>query len=431
MMNAQHPNSEQWNQRANELDVGDPLRSMRQQFTFPQHANADVVYMCGNSLGLQPRAVQSYVEQELEDWRQFGVEGHFRARNPWFSYHRWFAEPLARLVGARPDEVVAMNTLTVNLHLAMVSFYRPTATRSKIVIVGHEFPSDRYAVESQIRMHGFDPRTSLIEIQPLPGSATLTTEQICSAITAQGDSVALVLVSGVHFFTGQRFDMARIAACARSVGANVGFDLAHAVGNVELHLHDWSVDFAVWCSYKYLNAGPGAVGGLFIHEMHAQRPDLPRLAGWWGNDESTRFEMEHDFVPSYGADGWQLSNAQVMNMVGLRASLELFDQAGFPILCAKRDALTGLLYDILTDVIVHRPWVQIITPSETQDRGAQLSLRFERDGRAIFEALTARGIVVDWRTPNVIRIAPAPMYVSFADVVRVGEALHEILQEFA
>ncbi len=369
--------------------------------------------------------------RELEDWRTLGVEGHFHARTPWYSYHRWYSEPLARLVGALPHEVVAMNTLTVNLHLAMVSFYRPAGSRRKIVIAGHEFPSDRYAVESQIRSHGLDPDVELIEIHPAAGRATLTTEQICAAITEHGDTVALVLLSGVHFYTGQRFDMKAVADCARLVGAQIGLDLAHAIGNVELQLHAWGIDFAVWCSYKYLNAGPGSVGGMFVHEAYAQRPDLPRFAGWWGNDESTRFMMDHAFVPSFGADGWQLSNAQVMNMVALRASLELFEQATFSSLCVKRDALTGFLVDVLRDVIADHPWVHMITPEDPLQRGAQISVRFDHDGRSVFEALIARGIVVDWRTPDVIRIAPAPMYVRFADVVRVGEALTDILGEIA
>lgn len=407
------------------------LKNFRDEFSFPQHDSTDVVYMCGNSLGLQPARTQEYMIRELEDWRNLGVEGHFHARNPWYSYHRWFCEPLARLVGALPHEVVAMNTLTVNLHLAMVSFYRPTESRRKIVIAGHEFPSDRYAVESQIRSHGFDPDVDLIEIQPAAGRATLTTEQIYSVIAEHGASVALVLLSGVHFYTGQRFNMKAVADCARSVGARIGLDLAHAIGNVELELHAWGIDFAVWCSYKYLNAGPGSVGGMFVHEAYAQRPDLPRFAGWWGNDESTRFMMDHAFVPSYGADGWQLSNAQVMNMVALRASLELFEQATFAALCAKRDALTGLLVDVLREVIADHPWVHIITPDDPLQRGAQISVRFDHDGRSVFEALIARGVVVDWRTPDVIRIAPAPMYVRFSDVVRVGQALDEVLGEVA
>lgn len=413
------------------MDASDTLKNFRDEFSFPQHDSTDVVYMCGNSLGLQPARTQEYMIRELEDWRNLGVEGHFHARNPWYSYHRWYSEPLARLVGAHPHEVVAMNTLTVNLHLAMVSFYRPRGSRRKIVIAGHEFPSDRYAVESQIRSHGFNPDLDLIEIQPAAGRATLTTEQICAVITEHGDTLALVLLSGVHFYTGQRFDMNAVAACARSVGAQVGLDLAHAIGNVELQLHSWGIDFAVWCSYKYLNAGPGSVGGMFVHEAYAQRSDLPRFAGWWGNDESTRFMMDHAFVPSFGADGWQLSNAQVMNMVALRASLELFEQATFTAICAKRDALTGFLADVLRDVIAHRPWVHIITPEDPLQRGAQISVRFDHNGRSVFDALIARGIVVDWRTPDVIRIAPAPMYVRFSDVVRVGEALEEILGEVA
>lgn len=430
-MKTQHPNRSDWNSRAQHLDASDTLKNFRDEFSFPQHDSTDVVYMCGNSLGLQPARTQEYMIRELEDWRNLGVEGHFHARNPWYSYHRWYSEPLARLVGAHPHEVVAMNTLTVNLHLAMVSFYRPRGSRRKIVIAGHEFPSDRYAVESQIRSHGFDPDLDLIEIQPVAGRATLTTEQICAVITEHGDTVALVLLSGVHFYTGQRFDMNAVAACARSVGAQVGLDLAHAIGNVELQLHSWGIDFAVWCSYKYLNAGPGSVGGMFVHETYAQRPDLPRFAGWWGNDESSRFMMDHAFVPSFGADGWQLSNAQVMNMVALRASLELFEQATFTAICAKRDALTGFLVDVLHDVIADQPWVHIITPEDPLQRGAQISVRFDHDGRSVFDALIARGIVVDWRTPDVIRIAPAPMYVRFSDVVRVGEALEEILGEVA
>ncbi len=430
-MKTQHPNSARWNQRATELDAADTLSTFRQQFSLPQHDGADVVYMCGNSLGLQPARTQEYFEQELKDWRGLAVDGHFKARNPWYSYHRWFAEPLARLVGSKPHEVVAMNSLTVNLHLAMVSFYRPTSVRSKIIIAGHEFPSDRYAVESQIRVHGFEPADTLIEVQPLPGQSTLTTEQICAAIAEHGDSVALVMLSGVHFYTGQRFEMQTIASCATSVGAHIGLDLAHAIGNVELKLHDWGIDFAVWCSYKYLNSGPGAVGGMFVHEKYAERPDLPRFAGWWGNEESTRFLMQHDFTPSYGVDGWQLSNAPVMNMVGLRASLELFDAAGFPALCDKRNALTGLLHEILMDVFEAHPWAKVITPADPSQRGAQLSVQFEHDGRAVFEALIARGIIVDWRTPDVIRISPAPLYVRFVDVVRVGEALNAILQEFS
>jgi kynureninase len=430
-MKTQHPNSSAWSRTASKLDAADTLKNFRDEFSFPMHDGRDVTYFCGNSLGLQPKRTQEYVIQELEDWRTFGVEGHFKARNPWYSYHRWFAEPLARIVGALPHEVVAMNSLTSNLHLAMVSFYRPTPERNKIIISGYEFPSDRYAVESQIRVHGFDPADALIEIQPAEGTSTLTTEQICDVIKEHGSSVALVMLSGVHFYTGQRFEIQQITACAKSVGASMGLDLAHAIGNVELELHDWGVDFAVWCTYKYLNAGPGAVGGLFIHETYADRPDLPRFAGWWGNDEARRFTLQHNFVPTYGADGWQLSNAPVMNMVALRASLEIFQQAGFALLCKKREELSIFLHDVVSDVIADYPWARIISPSDPKQRGAQVSVAFDTHGRAIFDALIARGFVVDWRAPYVIRIAPVPLYNRFADIVELGNALTTIMQEFA
>jgi len=427
-MNVTRTIGKSWDSEARLLDAADVLAEFRAQFWFPKHEGRDVHYFCGNSLGLQPRLAQTYVTEELEDWRTFGVEGHFKSRRPWFSYHRWFAEPLAALVGALPSEVVAMNTLTVNLHLMMTSFYRPSGSRTRIIMAGHEFPSDRYAVESQVRLHGFEPEEAIIEIQAAPGSDVLSTEQIVNAIHEHGQCVALVLFSGVHFYTGQRFDMEAIARAAHYVGAKIGLDLAHAIGNVELKLHNWDIDFAVWCSYKYLNAGPGAVGGLFVHQRFANRADLPRLAGWWGNDESTRFAMEHMFVPTQGADGWQLSNAQVLQMASLRASLELFMQAGFERILAKRDALTGFTERLLTMAIDSRDWIRIITPSAKNERGAQLSVRFDRHGREVFDALTARGIIVDWRTPNVIRIAPAPLYTTFSDVAEMTTAFAEIIQ---
>ena len=410
------------------LDEHDVLASFRSHFHFPQHDGKDTKYFCGNSLGLQPKKASQYVAEELEDWRTLGVAGHFSSRRPWFSYHRWFAEPLAMLVGAKTHEVVATNTLTVNLHLMMTSFYRPTEERYRIIMAGNEFPSDRYAVESQVRLHGFDPTESMIEIQPLTGADSLSTQQIVDAVNEHGSSVALVLFSGVHFFSGQRFDMAEIAKAAHNVGAMVGFDLAHAIGNVELSLHDWDVDFAVWCSYKYLNGGPGAVGGLFVHERYADNADLPRLAGWWGNNETTRFAMEHQFEPTFGADGWQLSNAQVLQMAVLRASLETFMEAGLDRIAAKRDELTGFAEQVISNAIGTRSWIRIITPATRSDRGAQLSILFERNGKEVYEALIARGIVVDWRTPNVIRLAPAPLYTSFADVAFLGSTLAEILE---
>ena len=419
-----------WTDQAAQLDAEDALASYRELFVFPQKGGRNVAYFCGNSLGLQPQVAQERVMEELEDWRRFGVEGHFLARRPWFSYHRWFAEPLARLVGARPHEVVAMNTLTVNLHLMMTSFYRPTSERHAIVMAGGEFPSDRYAIESQIRLHGLDPATSMIELQPRAGVSNLSTGEIIEAIRHHGPQTALVLFSGVHFYSGQLFDIKAITAAAHEVGAVAGFDLAHAVGNVELSLHDWDVDFAVWCSYKYLNAGPGAVGGLYVHERFASRADLPRLAGWWGNDEATRFSMAHSFAPTYGADGWQLSNAQVLPLAVLMSSLEIFDRAGMERISAKRDRLTGFLESVLTEVVGSRDWIRIITPADPAGRGAQLSVHFDRGGKEIFEALIANGVIVDWRTPNVIRMAPAPLYTSFADVVRLGVTLETILAEF-
>ncbi|MBK7034004.1 MAG: kynureninase [Ignavibacteria bacterium] len=427
-MNVTIETIDSWKKEAERLDSMDDLAHFRSRFLFPQHQGRNVRYFCGNSLGLQPAKARQYVNEELDDWQDLGVEGHFKSRRPWFSYHRWFAEPLAQLVGAKVHEVVAANTLTANLHLMMTSFYRPTETRNRIIMAGHEFPSDRYAVESQVRLHGFTPEEAMVEVQPAPGMDTLTTEQIIGAINEHGSSTALVLFSGVHFFTGQRFEMKEIAAAAHSVGAMVGFDLAHAVGNVELSLHDWDADFAVWCSYKYLNAGPGAVGGLFVHERFANQPDLPRLAGWWGNDEATRFTMEHQFVPTFGADGWQLSNAQVLQMAALRASLETFVEAGFDRISAKRDRLTAFAERVINDVIGARDWIRIITPSTPQNRGAQLSIHFDRSGREVFDALIAAGVIVDWRTPSVIRLAPAPLYSSFADVAAFGEAFAQILE---
>ncbi len=420
-----------WSDQAAQLDAEDALASYRELFVFPQRSGHDVAYFCGNSLGLQPTTTETLVREELDDWRRYGVEGHFQSRRPWYSYHRWFAEPLARLVGARPHEVVAMNTLTVNLHLMMTSFYRPTAQRHAILLAGGEFPSDRYAIESQIRLHGLDPATSMIEIAPRQGESTLTTEDILEAIRTRGHETALVLFSGVHFYTGQFFDIAAITRAAHEAGALAGFDLAHAIGNVELCLHDWDADFAVWCSYKYLNAGPGAVAGLYVHERYADRADLPRLAGWWGNDEATRFSMAHSFDPSYGADGWQLSNAQVLPLALLMSSLEIFDRAGMGRISAKRDQLTGFLQQLLHEVIGDRDWIRIITPSDPQQRGAQLSVHFDRHGRDIFEALIAHGVIVDWRTPSVIRMAPAPLYTSFADVVRLATTLETILAAHA
>ena len=414
--------------QARELDAQDALATFRERFHFPQFEGRPVLYFTGNSLGLQPTTVQQIVDEELADWRTFGVEGHMRSRRPWFSYHQQFKEPLARLVGGLPHEVVAMNALTVNLHLMMVSFYRPTPTRNKVLIVGYEFPSDRYAVESQIRFHGYDPADCLVEIHPEEGSEELTDEQLSSAILGLGDSLALVHFSGVHYYTGQFFNLPMIVREAHAMGAFVGFDLAHAIGNVELQLHDWDADYAVWCSYKYLNSGPGGVGGAFVHERFADDASLPRLAGWWGNDEATRFTMPHAFEHSYGADGWQLSNAPVMNMAAHKASLDIFMEAGMDRISAKRESLTGFAERIIDDIIAHHEGIRILTPRDPSRRGAQLSIHFEEHGKTIFDALNKRGVVADWRNPSVIRIAPAPLYNTFEDVAQLGMLLEKILE---
>jgi kynureninase len=402
-------------------DQIDFLYSFRERFLFPQHEGRDVIYFCGNSLGLQPKSVSYLMEKELADWARHGVEGHFRAQYPWFSYHHIFEERLSKIVGARKDEVVAMNTLTVNLHLLMMSFYRPSGKRYKIIMEAGAFPSDQYAVETQVCMHGHNPSDAIIEIAPREGEYLIADEDIIKAINEAGESLALVMFGGVNYYTGQLFDMAAITKAAHAVGAYAGFDLAHAVGNVTLKLHDWNVDFACWCSYKYLNSGPGGVGGAFVHERHGDDPKLFRLAGWWGNDESSRFKMQKGFVPQKGAGSWQMSNAPVFNMVAHNASLDIFDKAGMPALRSKSKHLTGYM-EFLLGEISHLPF-EIITPSEHDRRGAQLSLLFNDRGREVFEALTEKGVVADWREPNVIRIAPTPLYNTYEDCFKFYQVL--------
>ena len=404
------------------LDAADPLRHLRDEFLFPQHDGRDQAYFVGNSLGLQPRGARAMVEQVLDQWASMAVEGHFTGPEQWLTYHELVREPLARLVGAKPVEVVAMNTLSVNLHLMMVSFYRPTATRPAILVEAGAFPTDRHAVESQIRFHGFDPATDLVEVQPDAEDGTVSMAAIEQAIATHGPRLALVLWPGIQYRTGQAFDLGRIAALARAQGANVGFDLAHAVGNLPLSLHDDGADFAVWCHYKYVNAGPGAVAGCFVHERHAQA-ELPRFAGWWGHDRQSRFRMAPEFVPTPGAEGWQLSNPPVLAMAPLRASLALFEQAGMPALRRKSELLTALL-----EALIHArvPQVlQVLTPADPQQRGSQLSLRVaggRAQGRALFEYLQSVGVLGDWREPDVIRIAPTPLYNRYAD-------LHHFIEE--
>jgi kynureninase len=398
------------------MDERDPLKNCRERFLLPNAAGRDCVYLSGHSLGLQPKTAAAYIEQELSDWAQLGVEGHFHAKNPWMPYHRLLTEQTAELVGARHHEVVVMNSLTVNLHLMMVSFYRPTKGRHKIVIERGAFPSDQYAVQSQIRFHGFDPATSLIELTARAGESCLREEDIESLIEREGDDIALILLGGVNYATGQAFDMEGITRSGRARGCVVGFDLAHAAGNLQLKLHDWGPDFAVWCSYKYLNGGPGCVAGCFVHDRHARAWDLPRFAGWWGHDEQSRFEMGPDFRAMPGADGWQLSNPSIVSLAVLRASMDIFHEAGMDRLRAKSVSLTSYLEFLLSEKA--SPGFSIITPRETERRGAQLSIRIPQKGRAMRERLAQEGIVGDWREPDTFRVAPVPLYNSYRDVFR-------------
>jgi len=409
-------------------DERDPLKEFRQLFLFPKTAAGDdCIYLCGHSLGLQPKTAAAYVEQELKDWAQLGVEAHFRARNPWMPYHRLLTEQTAELVGAKPLEVVVMNSLTVNLHLMMVSFYRPTPRRHKIVVERGAFPSDQYAVKSQIHFHGFDPATSLIELTPRSGETCLREEDIESLIERTGHDIALIMLGGVNYATGQAFDMARITRAGQARGCVVGFDLAHAAGNLHLKLHEWGPDFAVWCSYKYLNGGPGCAAGCFVHERHARAWELPRFAGWWGHDEESRFEMGPNFRAMPGADGWQLSNPSIVSLAVLRASMDIFYEAGMERLRTKSVSLTSYLEFLLSQYA--SPNFSIITPREKERRGAQLSIRVPSNGRALCERLTEEGIVGDWREPDTFRVAPVPLYNSYRDVFRFVRRFTAVIGE--
>lgn len=417
---------------ARALDAQDALRGFRDEFIFPLHFGQPALYFCGNSLGLQPKSLRAALLAELDHWAVEGVEGHFTGAMPWMHYHKFLQPQTARLVGALPHEVVVMNTLTVNLHLMMVSFYRPTAQRFKIVMEAGAFPSDQYAVESQVRSWGFDPAEAIVEVTPRPGEYDLRLEDILQTIDREGESVALVMFGGVNYYTGQFYGLPVIAEAAHRVGAYAGFDLAHAAGNIAMRLHDWDADFAVWCSYKYLNSGPGGPGGVFVHERHAKRPDLPRFAGWWGHDEEERFQMRKGFKPMRGAEGWQLSNAQIFAFAAHKASLDIFDRAGMDNLRVKSLLLTAYLEFLLQQIGPSGDHFRIITPKDPESRGCQLSLLTDRKGKAVFEHLTAEGILADWREDNllagekgggVIRFAPVPLYNSFEDVWRLGQAV--------
>jgi len=415
---------------AKSLDANDRLASFRDRFYFPQHNGKDMLYFTGNSLGLQPKSVRESINQELEDWATYGVEGHFLAKHPWFSYHEMFAEGAAQVVGGLPSEVVIMNQLTVNLHLLLISFYRPSGKRIKILFETKPFPSDHYAFESQARLHGLDPKDVLVEMQPREGEITLRTEDIVAKINELGDELAVVCFGAVNYFTGQFFDIVSITNAGHAVGANVGFDLAHAAGNVPLHLHDQNVDFACWCSYKYLNSGPGGVSGAFVHEKHHANKELIRLAGWWGHNKSTRFEMEPGFDPIESAEAWQMSNAPVLSMAAHKAALDIFVEAGMSAMREKSLLLTGYL-EFIVDQVRNTTGVQlqILTPANPNERGCQLSIVVPGAKKQLVKDLAERGIVVDWREPNVIRMAPVPLYNSFEDIFTFGEVFTEFLKK--
>ncbi len=451
-MSNQEINFESTESFARKMDELDSLKRFRDKFYIPkQESGEDVLYFTGNSLGLQPKTVREYIEQELKDWEIFGVEGHFHAKSAWMPYHEFLTKPMANVVGAKEIETVVMNSLTVNLHLLMVSFYRPNGKRNKIVIEKNAFPSDQYAVKSQIDFHNVlspafrrqedeqhfgqninekppegGTQNALIELAPREGETILRIEDIEKTLRENGDEIALVLLGGVNYYTGQAFDMKRITEIGHEIGAVVGFDLAHAAGNLELHLHDWNVDFAAWCSYKYLNSGPGGIAGVFVHERHAQNFDLPRFAGWWGHDKETRFLMDDKFVPMRGAEGWQLSNPPIFQMASLRASLEIFEEAGMKNLREKSVKLTNYLEFLLNEIKDER--IEVITPVNPSERGCQLSIRVKNSDKNLFNAITENGVIADWREPDVIRVAPVPLYNTFSDVYKFMEILKNSLQ---
>ena len=410
---------------AQQKDREDELQGFRSRFYFPTARGREMLYFCGNSLGLQPRQAAEFLQQELADWRELAIGGYWQARTPWMTYPQSMRGTLAGIAGCREEEVTVMNALTVNLHLLLLTFYRPTPQRYKIIMEAGAFPSDQYAAETQVKWHGYDPAGAIVEVHPREGEHLLREEDILAAIDREKDSLALVLFGGIHYYTGQLLDMGSITAAAHAAGALAGFDLAHAVGNAPLQLHDWGVDFAVWCSYKYLNGGPGAAGGAFVHEKWAQDASLVRLGGWWGNDESSRFRMQKGFVPKTTAEGWSMSTAQVFNMVCLRSSLALFAEAGIGRLQVKSRALTGYLYSLLETM--GGDAFRIITPAEPGQRGAQLSLFFGDRGKTIQQQLQEKGIVTDHREPGVVRVAPAPLYNSFEDVHRFCHILAQLL----
>ena len=411
---------------AQQLDKEDNLAHLRAQFHIPKDTKGnDWLYFTGNSLGLQPKQTQQYIQQELDDWAKYGVEGHFEARNPWMPYHEFLTNSMAKIVGAKPLEVVVMNTLTTNLHLLMVSFYQPTKTKYKIVIESDAFPSDRYAVQSQLKFHGFDTEEGLIEWKPREGEELLCIEDLEKIVDEQGDEIALLLIGGVNYYTGQYLDIKRIAEIGHAKNCIVGIDLAHGAGNISPELHDSGVDFAAWCTYKYLNSGPGSLAGLFVHEKHAHNKELPRFAGWWNHNKETRFNMRQPFDVMPGAEGWQLSNPPILSMAAIRASLDMFEEVGMEALRAKSEKLTGYFEYLINQIDTAS--IKIITPSNPKERGCQLSIQVKNADKSLHKKLTENNIITDWREPDVIRCAPVPMYNSFEDVYRMVEILKTLL----
>jgi kynureninase len=417
-----------------QLDSNDALNNFREQFLIPHHNGKEAVYLCGNSLGLQPVSAQKYLAEQMSVWQQHGVEGWFAGDAPWLSYHKQVAATVAEVVGAKHTEVAVMNSLTVNLHLLMVSFYKPTTKRYKIIMEGGAFPSDQYAMESQVRFHGFDPKDAIIELFPREGEYTLRTSDILKKINENADKLSLVMFAGINYFTGQLFDMAAIANAAHNIGAYVGFDLAHAAGNVQLKLHDWNADFACWCSYKYLNSGPGGISGIFVHEKHFDNKELSRFAGWWGYREDKRFLMTPGFEPALGAEGWQVSTSPILLLALHKASLDVFNKAGgIDELRKKSELLTGYLEFLINDINLKagNEIYTIITPKNKAERGCQLSIICRQNARATFNYLTSNGVIGDWREPNVIRLSPVPLYNTFNDVFMAAEYLRSAVKEIA
>ena len=414
---------------AKQLDEQDPLHSYREQFYAPYLHNKRAVYFLGNSLGLQPKTTQDEVMKIMEGWANFGVEGFFLGSDPWLHYHKQITPLLTGIIGAKEKELVIMNHLTVNLHLLMISFYQPTKERYKIICEAKAFPSDQYALQSQVKLHGFDPNEAIIEVQPRSGSELIMTEDILAAIEQHKDSVALVLFSGVNYYTGQAFDIASITAAAHGAGAYAGFDLAHAAGNIKLQLHDWNVDFACWCNYKYFNSGPGAIAGAFVHEVHHDNEKLPRLEGWWGNDVSNRFKMQRTYTPSLSAESWCMSTPPVMMLAAHKAALQVFAAAGFDNLLVKSKALSEYLFFVLDEIDKAGEKFSIITPRNNEEHGAQVSISIHKNAKAVFDTLLPLGIFADWREPNVIRIAPVPLYNSFEEIFIFADTLRQLIND--